>query len=173
VLGPTDPPAYGAGFGEGPQSVSEAAPLVAPLDHAVLRQAAAWFYAGEYLWRYLSAVAPALLRRRIVIVDRWVYDLRDAPWPGSPASWVAEHLVPAPDVLVLPDAPSQLIHSRKPERPLHEQEAQQQRFRRLLAEHPARCTELIVDTSGGTRDPLAALVAAVVQAAHQPRSAQR
>jgi thymidylate kinase len=152
---------------------AEPRPSRPPLDHPGLRQAAAWFYAGEYVWRYLSAVAPALLQRRVVIVDRWVYDLRDAPWPGSPACWLAERLVPAPDVLVLPDAPGQLIHRRKPERPLAEQEAQQERFRSLLAEHPARCAELIVDTSGGTRDPLAGLVAAVLQAAHQPRSARR
>jgi thymidylate kinase len=137
------------------------------------RQAAPWFSAGEHLWRYLSTVVPALVQHRVVIVDRCVYDLRDAPWPGSAAGWLAERLVPSPDVLVLPDAPSRLIHLRKPERPLAEQEVQQERFRTLLAERPARCAELIVDTSGGTPDPLAALVAAVMQAAHQPRSAQR
>ncbi|WP_245908058.1 thymidylate kinase [Pseudosporangium ferrugineum] len=145
----------------------------APLDHAPLRRVAAWFYAGEYVWRYLRVVAPAVARRRVVIADRWVYDLRESPWPGSRAARVAELLVPAPDVLVLPDAPAELIHDRKPERGLAEQAAQQQRFRELLAEHPARHAELVVDTSGATADPLAPLVAAVVQAAHRPRRRPR
>ena len=144
-----------------------------PTDHETLRRAAAWFYAGEYLWRYLSVVAPAVAGRRVVIADRWVYDLRESPWPGSRAARVAERLVPAPDLLVLPDALAELIHRRKPERTLAEQAAQQQRFRDLLAERPARHAELVVDTSGAAADPLAALVAAVVQAAHGPRRRPR
>ncbi|MEU7907605.1 thymidylate kinase [Actinoplanes sp. NPDC049118] len=139
-----------------------------PADHPGLRRVAAWFYAGEYVWRYLRTVAPAAARRRVVIADRWVYDLRESPWPGSRAARFAERVVPAPDVLVLPDAPVELIHARKPERSLTEQAGQQQRFRGLLAEHPARHAELVVDTSGAVADPLAHLVAAVVQAAHGP-----
>ncbi|WP_244945090.1 thymidylate kinase [Couchioplanes caeruleus] len=145
----------------------------APADHRALRRAAAWFYAGEYLWRYLRSVAPAVARRRVVIADRWVYDLRESPWPGSRAARVAEFVVPAPDILVLPDAPDELIHRRKPERSRAEQAGQQQRFRELLTEHPARCAEIVVDTSGDTADPLAPLVAAVVQAAHGPRRRRR
>jgi thymidylate kinase len=144
-----------------------------PADHPGLRRVAAWFYAGEYLWRYLSTVAPALARRHVVIADRWVYDLRESPWPGSRAARAAEFLVPAPDLLVLPDAPPELIHARKPERALAEQAGQQLRFRRLLAERPARVTEVVVDTSGAAPDPLAQLVAAVVQAAHGPRRRRR
>ncbi|GAB1691889.1 thymidylate kinase [Krasilnikovia sp. M28-CT-15] len=144
-----------------------------PPGNPGLRRAAAWFYAAEYVWRYLSTVAPARARRRVVIVDRWVYDLRESPWPGSPAARVAERVVPAPDVLVLPDAPAELIHRRKPERPQAEQAAQQERFRRLLAEHPARHAEVVVDTSGATADNLAPLVAAVVTAAHRPRRGPR
>jgi len=137
-------------------------------DQATLRRAAAWVYAGEYLWRYLRLVPP-LAGRRVVIADRWLYDLRESPWPGSRAARFAERLLPAPDVLVLPDAPIARIHARKPERPLATQQAQQERYRRLLAERPARHAEVVVDTSGSTADPLAALVAATVEAAHGPR----
>jgi thymidylate kinase len=154
-------------------AAAPATAVVRPVDHPGLRRVAAWFYAGEYLWRYLRTVAPALARRHVVIADRWVYDLRESPWPGSRAARVAEFLVPAPDLLVLPDAPPELIHTRKPERALAEQAAQQHRFRRLLAEHPARTAEVVVDTSGATPDPLAQLVAAVVQAAHGPRRRRR
>ena len=114
-------------------------------------------------------IGRPLARRHVVIVDRWIYDLRESPWPGSRAARVAEFLLPAPDVVVLPDAPIALIHDRKPERPLAEQYVQQERFRRLLAEHPARHAEVVVDTSGRLPDPLAALVATVVQAAHGAR----
>ncbi|KUL27695.1 nucleoside/nucleotide kinase family protein [Actinoplanes awajinensis] len=140
-----------------------------PADHVWLRRAAAWFYAGEYSWRYLRTVTPALARRRVVIADRWVFDLRESPWPGSRAARLVEFLVPAPDLLVLPDAPAEVIHRRKPERSLAGQRAQQDRFRRLLAERPARCAELLVDTTGSPGDAVAPLVAAVVQAAHTSR----
>ena len=118
-------------------------------------------------WRYLRAVTPGRLRaREVVVADRWIYDLRESPWPGSRAARLAEFLLPAPDVLVLPDAPVDLIHRRKPERLLDEQREQQERFRRLLAERPARHAEMVVDTSGRTADPLAEVVAAVIEAAH-------
>ncbi|MFI5495090.1 thymidylate kinase [Actinoplanes sp. NPDC051859] len=157
----------------GAASDHAAAPIDPAADHGTLRRVAAWFYAGEYVWRYLRNVAPAVAARRVVIADRWVYDLRESPWPGSRAARVAEFVVPAPDILVLPDAPAELIHERKPERTLAEQADQQQRFRELLAERPARHAEIVVDTSGATEDPLAPLVAAVVQAAHGPRRRPR
>jgi thymidylate kinase len=143
------------------------------LTHAPLRKMAAWFYAAEYVWRYVRDVAPAVARGEVVVADRWVYDLRESPWPGSPAARVAEAIVPAPDVLVLPDAPAELIHARKPERSPAEQKAQQERFRRLLAERPARHAEVVVDTSGATADPVAALIGVVVRAAHSPRRRRR
>ncbi|WP_239143346.1 hypothetical protein [Actinoplanes philippinensis] len=144
------------------------------LDHRRLRRVAAWYYAGEYGWRYLRHVLPALVRGRVVIADRWVYDLRESPWPGSAAARVAEVLVPAPDLLVLPDAPIDVIHRRKPERSVAEQRQQQERFHSLLAESPARCAEMVIDTSGpASGDRVADVVAAVVEAAHRPRGRRR
>jgi thymidylate kinase len=137
-----------------------------PLDHQGLRRIAAWFYAVEYGWRYLSTVAGPKRRGEVVICDRYVYDLRDSPWPGSRASVFAEWLVPAPDVMVLPDAPVEMIHARKPERPFAEQRAQQEKFRALLAEQPGRSANLVVDTSGATADAVGPLVRAIVSAAH-------
>ncbi|MFN8126980.1 MAG: hypothetical protein U0R64_10795 [Candidatus Nanopelagicales bacterium] len=138
-------------------------------DRPALRRLAAWFYAGEYGWRYLRTVAPRRLRRDIVICDRYVYDLRESPWPGSRASWLVERIVPRPDILALPDAPATVIHARKPERQLAEQAAQQEKFRALLAERPARSAEVVVDTSGHTEDSVAPLVLAAISAASLPR----
>jgi len=144
-----------------------------PPRHPQVRKVAAWFYAVEYAGRYLLTVAPLRARRRVVIVDRWVYDLRESPWPGSPAARVIQRLIPDPDILVLPDAPVELIHRRKPERPFAEQAAQQERYRRLLEEGRARFAEMVVDTSGATGDPLRELVAAVLAAAHRAGRGRR
>ncbi len=141
-------------------------PASAPADHQGLRKLAAWYYAVEYGWRYLSTVAPARRRGEVVLCDRYVYDLRDSPWPGSPAAAFAQRLVPAPDILVLPDAPDDVIHARKPERTLAEQSAQQQKFRELVTEAPGTFANLIVDTSGGTADPWVPVVRAVISCAH-------
>jgi thymidylate kinase len=133
---------------------------------------AAWYYALEYGWRYLSTVALPRRQGRVVICDRYVYDLRESPWPGSRAAAFAERLVPRPDVLVLPDAPPEVIHARKPERSLADQAAQQAALKVLLAEHPARAANLIIDTSGPTPHPEADVVRAVYSAAHLGRHLQ-
>lgn len=140
-----------------------------PTDHAMVRKLAAWFYAVEYGWRYLSTVAGPRRRGEVVICDRYVYDLRESPWPGSPAAAFAEWLVPRPDILVLPDAPAEVIHARKPERSLAEQAAQQQGLRDLLAQAPARFANLVIDTSGATDKPEREVVRAVYSAAHLGR----
>ena len=174
ILGvPTEPeqpkePAVAA-----PSQLDEPPGEPTPLAHPGLRKVAAWYYAAEYAWRYATKVAPQVKRRRVVICDRYVYDLRDSPWPGSGAAKAVQFIVPRPDVLILPDAPAAVIHARKPERPQWEQARQQAEFRSLLAERPARASELILDTSGATPDAVAPAVAAVVQAAHQPRGAAR
>ena len=144
-------------------------PASAPQDHAGIRKLAAWYYAVEYGWRYVSTVAPARRRGAVVLCDRYVYDLRDSPWPGSPAAAFAQRLVPSPDILVLPDAPIEVIHARKPERSLAEQGAQQQKFRELIAEGPGRFANLFADTSGGTAHPALPVVTAVVSCAHLGR----
>jgi thymidylate kinase len=160
-----------AGVASAPTPVSTAPVEMQPehrpqLDRPLLRRAAAWYYAAEYVWRYRRTVAPSRRRGHVVLVDRYVYDLRESPWPGSAASRVAEALVPRPDVLVLPDAPDAMIHARKPERSAHEQAAIQARYRSLLAERPARFQQVEVDTSGSTADPVAGLELAVISAAH-------
>jgi thymidylate kinase len=139
-------------------------------DHAMVRRAAAWYYAAEYFYRYWRDIRPGMRNGGVVIADRYVYDLRESPWPGSRASRVAEALMPKPDVLVLPDAPDRLIHARKPERPAHEQAEQQARFRTLVASKVATTASITVDTSGlggADLDPVAPVVSAVMTAVHR------
>lgn len=159
--------------GGGAPAPDPTAPVARAVDYPRLRQAAAWFYAGEYVLRYLWEVVPHRCGRRVVVVDRWVYDLRESPWPGSRAAQVVRYLLPEPDVLILPDAPVDLIHRRKPERPSAEQAAEQENYRALVAQRPARYAEVVVDTSGGAADSLAEAVAVVIEAAHRPRREPR
>ncbi len=139
------------------------------LEHATVRRIAAWYYAAEYLLRWWRDIRPGMRNGGVVIADRYVYDLRESPWPGSMASRVAEFLMPRPDVLVLPDAPDRIIHARKPERTAAEQAAQQDRFRELVRSAPARTESLTVDTSGLSfdLDPVAPVVSAVVASVHR------
>lgn len=148
---------------------SEAPKPSGSLEHATVRRIAAWYYAAEYLLRWWRDIRPGLRHGGVVIADRYVYDLRESPWPGSTASRVAEFLMPRPDVLVLPDAPDRIIHARKPERTAAEQAAQQDRFRELLRSAPARTESLTVDTLGLSfdLDPVAPVVSAVVATLHR------
>ena len=135
--------------------------------HPRLRALAAWYYALEYGWRYATTVLPAVARREVVVCDRYVYDLRWSPAPGSRAEAFARRIVGRPAVLAVPDADAACIFARKPERTLADITAQQDGFRRLAAERPASCANLLVDTSGATPDPVALLVRAVVEATHR------
>lgn len=135
--------------------------------HPRLRTVAAWYYAVEYVWRYVTLVMPRLRKGEVVICDRYVYDLRWSPRPGSRAAAVAQRLVGRPHVLVLPDAPAALIFERKPERTEVEIAQHQAAFRSLLAERPAVCRELVVDTSGADADPAWRVRRSIVAAAHR------
>jgi thymidylate kinase len=162
-----------AGDSAAPSPVALATSTDPSGNHAMIRRAAAWYYAAEYVYRYWRDIRPGMRNGGVVIADRYVYDLRESPWPGSTASRVAEALMPRPDVLVLPDAPDRLIHARKPERPAHEQAQQQGRFRELVAGEPARTASLTVDTSGvgfTDLDPVAPVVSAVVASMHRQHS---
>jgi thymidylate kinase len=159
-----------AGPAEGMSRKATAPPPDAATGHALIRRFAAWYYAAEYGYRWWRDIRPAMRRGRVVICDRYVYDLRESPSPNSSAPRLVEFLMPRPHILILPDAPDGLIHARKPERPAHEQAAQQARFRELLHQGPARTASLTVDTSGldqvGT-DTIAPVVASVVASMHR------
>lgn len=166
-VGSTEPPAKHAATESGPGDPGGTG--TGQLDHPTLRRVAAWYYAGEYLTRWLTRVAPHLVRGRVVVVDRWVWDLRESPWPDSRASRWLETVMPRPDIAALADAPAEIIHARKPERTLADQARQQEVFKGILAARPAACAEILVDTSGRTSDANRELVASVVGAAHLRR----
>lgn len=104
-----------------------------PGGDLVMRLAGLW---GCYLvGRYHSA------RGRLVLFDRYSYDalrpqvksdnLRDRLY-----LWILGHACPAPDLVLLLDAPGEVAHGRKAEYPAAELEADRRRFLALKAHVP-------------------------------------
>jgi thymidylate kinase len=172
LLGVT-PVAEGGASTDAAPTPDRAAPAPSSLAHPRLRRVAAYAYAAEYVWRYLHLVAPHVARNRVVVCDRWITDLRHSPWPGSRASWLLERVLPAPDVLVLPDAPDEVIHRRKPERTLAEQSEQQRLFRELAGEQPARVETVVLDTASGPAPDVTPALTAVLRGVHRASGRRR
>lgn len=126
------------------------------------RGARAW---GTYLTaRYHQA------RRRIVIFDRYTYDAR---LPDATATArtrlrraLLARLLPAPDLVVVLDAPAAVLHARKPEHPLCRLEQQRAGYLRLATQLP-RC--VVVDADR----PLDAVQRDVSRALWQAYAARR
>ena len=84
---------------------------------------------------------------------------------GSPASAFVEWLVPRPDVMLLPDAPAELITPANPNAHCPNSGASKNSSGPLLAEAPA-ATRTSLSTSGQEADATQPVVRAVLSAAH-------
>jgi thymidylate kinase len=127
--------------------------------------------------RHLSATFHRL-RGRIVLFDRYTYDALLPPRHPTPARiarrWVFAHAVPAPDLVVLLDAPAELMWQRKGE---HPQDLLEQRRRDYL-DLRVRLPEMVVvdaaqDLDAVRRDVTSAIWAAYRRRAGRGRSARR
>ena len=83
-------------------------------------------------WNFLKAKYHQA-RGRLVIFDRYTYDALAPPpvrrsWPRRFASWVKAHACPAPDLVVVLDAPGELMYRRKGDLSPEVLEAQRQQF---------------------------------------------
>jgi thymidylate kinase len=70
-------------------------------------------------WRYLTGRYHRT-RGRLVIFDRYGYDALAPPEPyrtrlGRAHAWLMSHACPAPDLVLVLDAPSEVLHARKGE----------------------------------------------------------
>ncbi len=73
-----------------------------------------------YLWRTYLRARCDQARRRFVVFDRYPYEALLPPQPGSRrlSRWrrtILGHALPRPDLVVVLDAPGDVLHRRKPE----------------------------------------------------------
>lgn len=116
-------------------------------------------YVIDYWLRYLQARSGAE-EGTVLLLDRGVYDIAvmKGVW-----FWVRPvyRLGPEPAMLVLCDAPAEIIYERKQERSLDEIDRQQSTYRAIAERRAAKGASLILDTTASPPS-LAARVAAAV-----------
>jgi thymidylate kinase len=91
-------------------------------------------------WRYLQAQYQQA-RGRVVIFDRYTYDALVPPrppyvWLKAPYLWLIAHACPAPDVVLVLDAPGAVIHGRKAEQSLEDTHDERHQFLALAQRLP-------------------------------------
>jgi thymidylate kinase len=99
------------------------------------------YWALDYSLGYLLAVRPALARSTLVLFDRYLVDALVDPRRyryGGPklalrAVW---RVVPKPDLVILLDAPAEVLRGRKQELPLEEIARQRNAYRTLVEQLP-------------------------------------
>jgi thymidylate kinase len=106
---------------------------------------------GAQLSRWCRAQALRL-RGRLVLFDRYAYDaLMPARWPLGPRGrlrrWLLGHACPAPRLIVVLDAPGELLHARTGERDPEVLEVERRAYLRLAR---GRARAVVIDA---TREP--------------------
>jgi thymidylate kinase len=103
---------------------------------------------GAQLGRWLGAQAHRL-RGRLVLFDRYAYDaLLPARWALGPRGrlrrWLLGHACPAPRLIVVLDAPGELLHARTGEHDAAVLEAERRAYLRLAH---ARARAVVIDAA--------------------------
>jgi thymidylate kinase len=103
---------------------------------------------GAQLARWLGAQAHRV-RGRLVLFDRYAYDaLLPARWALGPRGrlrrWLLGHACPAPRLIVVLDAPGELLHARTGEHDAAVLEAERRAYLRLAH---ARARTVVIDAA--------------------------
>jgi hypothetical protein len=102
-------------------------------------------------------------RGRLVVFDRYTYDaLMPATRPLNRLRrmrrWLLAHACPAPDLIVVLDAPGEILHERKGEHTVAHLEAQRQAYRRLHQHLPQTVVIDASRTAGEVRSDVTAAI---------------
>lgn len=116
------------------------------------------YLAFDYILGYLMVIRPMMVRSTMVIFDRYYHDMLVDPQRyrlgvSSRIPQLVEKLIPRPDLIILLDAPAEVLQARKQEVSAEESARQREKYRTVLSEFP-EC--VIVDAS----QPLEKVVAA-------------
>lgn len=107
----------------------------------------AWLF--EFMYGYLAIIRPALVRSALVVSDRYFIDIAADPvryrYGGSLrlVVWLWR-IIPTPDIIVLLDAPVEVLRSRKQEVDASALEHARVAYRTVIKAHPHH---YIIDTS--------------------------
>lgn len=104
-------------------------------------------------WRYLAARYHQA-RGRLVIFDRYTFDALLPPpqrlsWLGRLRRWSLAHACPAPDLVLVLDAPGEVLYARKGEHSVAFLEQQRQRYLELQSYLPQT---IVVDATCNAED---------------------
>ena len=119
---------------------------------------------ADYTLGYLFRLAPAMMRTDMIIFDRYIYDLlvdSKRVRYGGPF-WLlrlAARLVPRPDIVILLDAPAEVLWSRKQEVAFEEVMRQREGYLKLARELPSA---VVIDATQSPSNVMGSVMSAVV-----------
>ncbi len=127
-------------------------PHAMPARGALLSSAKVVFLWADYLFGYLLRVYPRLTASRLVIFDRYYHDLLidERRFRYSGPRWLSHlvaRLIPLPDLLLVLDAPAEVLQARKREVPLEESARQSEAYRQIAASPMVRGRAALIDAS--------------------------
>ena len=107
---------------------------------------------ADYVLGYYFRVRPLLTRGRLVIFDRYYQDLLIDPrrfrYSGSMRfAGLLAHMTPLPDLILVLDAPAEVLQARKQEVPAFESARQVEAYRAIAAPLERRGRAALIDAS--------------------------
>jgi thymidylate kinase len=133
-----------------------------------------FFLIADYWLGYLLKIAPEMRRSRFFVFDRYLYDLlvdsKRVRYSGP--AWmlrVAARVIPHPDLVILLDAPPEVLWSRKQEVPFEEVARQRESYRAVTT---GLSFAKIVDAAQPLEDVIRDVDSAIVEY-YERRTAKR
>ncbi|MFZ0746111.1 MAG: hypothetical protein WAM85_17000 [Terracidiphilus sp.] len=133
-----------------------------------------FYFAADYFLGYVLQITPALRCTRLIVFDRYFYDLlvdSKRVRYGGPG-WLlrlAARIVPRPDLVILLDAPAEVLWSRKHEVPFEEVVRQRTGYLQVVR---SLSSAVVVDAAQPVSDVIHDVNSAIV-AHFEKRSASR
>lgn len=95
------------------------------------------YFSVDYIFGYFAKIYNMLVRSTLVLFDRYYHDILVDPERyryGGPmwSARVVGKIIPKPDLLILLDAPPEVLHSRKQEVPFEETARQREAYLKLV-----------------------------------------